>query len=60
MTLARVESNSGVAATYAGYNNTYAGPTLSIEVTAVPEADHWLMVLAGLSVISLSLRRNVR
>lgn len=61
VTLALVEGDSSVAATYAGYNNnTYAGPTLSIEVTAVPEADSWLMILAGLSVISLSLRRNVR
>ncbi|WP_374337408.1 hypothetical protein [Methyloversatilis sp.] len=61
VTLALVEGDSGVAATYAGYNNnTYAGPTLNIAVSAVPEADSWLMVLAGLSVISLSLRRNVR
>ena len=60
-TLALVDGDGGVAATYAGYNNnTYAGPTLNIEVSAVPEADSWLMVLAGLSVISLSLRRNVR
>ncbi|WP_018409864.1 hypothetical protein [Methyloversatilis thermotolerans] len=61
ITLALVEGDSGVAATYAGYNNnSYAGPTLNIQVSAVPEAQTWIMVLAGLSVISLSLRRNVR
>ncbi|MCQ9378383.1 PEP-CTERM sorting domain-containing protein [Methyloversatilis sp. XJ19-49] len=60
VTLALVEGDSGVAATYAGYNNnTYAGPTLSIEVTAVPEADGWAMLLAGLGLIAAMTRRRM-
>ncbi|MCW0201916.1 MAG: hypothetical protein OJI74_08605 [Rhodanobacter thiooxydans] len=60
VTLALVEGDSGVAATYAGYNNnTYAGPTLNIEVSAVPEADGWAMLLAGLGLIAGVVRRRM-
>jgi MYXO-CTERM domain-containing protein len=59
VTLALVEGDAGVAATYAGYNNnTYAGPTLNIEVSAVPEADGWAMLLAGLGLIGAAARRR--
>jgi MYXO-CTERM domain-containing protein len=60
VTLALVEGESGVAATYAGYNhNTYAGPTLNIEVSAVPEANGWAMLLAGLGMIAGVARRRM-
>lgn len=60
VTLALVDGDGGVAATYAGYNNnTYAGPTLSIQVTAVPEADSWAMLVAGLGLLSFAVRRKV-
>lgn len=60
VTLALVDGDSSVAATYAGYNNnTYAGPTLTIEVSAVPEADGWAMLIAGLGLLSLVVRRKV-
>ena len=59
VTLALVDGDGGVAATYAGYNNnTYAGPTLNIEVSAVPEADSWAMLIAGLGLLSFAVRRK--
>lgn len=59
VTLALVEGDAGVAATYAGYNNSsYAGPTLAINVSAVPEADAVALMLAGLGGVMLIARRR--
>jgi hypothetical protein len=59
MTLALRETDAGVAATYAGFNNnSYAGPTLSISVTAVPEPEAYALLLAGLGLVGAAARRR--
>lgn len=59
VTLALLEGDATVAATYAGFNNnTYAGPTLTVNVAAVPEADTWAMLAAGLGLVGLFGRRR--
>lgn len=59
VTLALVDGNATVAATYAGYNNnTYAGPTLAINVVAVPEPETYALLLAGLGLLGVAARRR--
>jgi hypothetical protein len=61
VTLALVDADTSVAATYAGFNhNTYAGPTLEVTVAAVPEPETWAMLLMGLGLVGLVARRDRR
>ena len=59
VTLALVGSDPSVAATYAGYTNfTYAGPTLVVNVAAVPEPETYALLLAGLGLVGFAARRR--
>ena len=59
VTLVLVDADTTVAATYAGYTNfTYAGPTLSVNVTAVPEPETYALMLAGLGLVGFVARRR--
>jgi len=61
VTLALVDADTSVAATYAGFNNnTYAGPTLVVNVSAVPEPEAYALMLAGLGLVGFFARRQAR
>lgn len=64
-TLALVDADAAVAATYAGYtHSTFTGPRLNVyvtraaNVTPVPEADTWAMLIAGLGLVGFAARRR--
>lgn len=59
LTLALRETSPGVAATYAGHDNfSWAGPTLTVLASAVPEPGTWALLAAGLGVAGTVLRRR--
>lgn len=63
VTLALIDADAAVAATYAGYtHSTFTGPTLSVivspNITPVPEADTWAMLIAGLGLVGFAARRR--
>ncbi len=63
VTLVMKETTAGVAATYAGYNNsTYAGPTLVILAAPVPEPETYALLGAGLLLLlgARAVRRGGR
>ncbi|MCP5279940.1 MAG: PEP-CTERM sorting domain-containing protein [Thiobacillus sp.] len=60
VTLALVDADAAVAATYAGHtNSSYAGPTLSVSVAAVPEPETYALMLAGLGLVGALARRRM-
>lgn len=60
VTLLLRDGSAGVAATYAGYSNTFAGPTLVLSAVAVPEPSRYAMLVSGLGLAGLALRRRSR
>lgn len=59
VTLTLVDATAAVAATYASYSNSnYAGPTLMVEVTPVPEPETYALLLAGLGLLGFAASRR--
>jgi MYXO-CTERM domain-containing protein len=50
--------NSGYQNSYFQYNDSFAIAVRTGDVAAVPEADTWAMLLAGLGLVGVAARRR--